>query len=327
MCRLSSFLIVLICSFCFSSCEKDFEEINKDPFNPTSTDIGPLFNSVIQSLTLGGNEQLFVYNEFLYKITQQAALTASSLQNLARGSEEIWSRYYTSLANIRDIESRIENYEGSPEAMNNIRAMIKTVIAFKTFKITDLYGDVPFFEAGQGFDDPEFIRPAFDSQESIYKFLLEDLKWVNDNANIDLPAMTASGEAYVSINGFDHLFEEDMLKWVKFANSMRLRHAIRMVEVDPGFANPIIKDILDNDLPLIEKGEDVLLIPDVLQWKRTGSHFAFSQHRTLRMGSNIWNQMSENNAIDGSGIFDSRARIFFEGNNANEWVPLSSSLK
>jgi hypothetical protein len=39
------------------------------------------------------------------------------------------------------------------------------------------------------------------------------------------------------------------------------------------------------------------------------------------MGSNIWRQMSAHDSIDGSGIFDPRAYIFFETNNENEWVP------
>ena len=38
------------------------------------------------------------------------------------------------------------------------------------------------------------------------------------------------------------------------------------------------------------------------------------------LGSNIWNQLSENDSINGSGIFDPRAYFFFETNNANEWV-------
>lgn len=302
------------------SCEKDFEEINRDPFNPTQTQIGPLFNGVVESLTLGGEEQLFVHNEFLYMLTQQAALTASSLQNLARGSEDIWVRYYAALSNIRDIESRITNYEGDPEEMDHISAMLKTLLALKTFKVTDLYGDIPFFEAGKGFSGPDFVRPAFDSQESIYKFLLEELKWVNDNVNTAVNPTTTAGNPYVQLNGFDHLFGENMMQWVKLANSLRLRHAMRMVEKDPEYATPIIKEIIEDDLSLIEAREDVLLIPRLLQWQRTGSHFAFREHRTLRMGTTMWRALSESDAMDGSGIFDPRARIFFETNNAGEWV-------
>ncbi|MFK7806288.1 MAG: SusD/RagB family nutrient-binding outer membrane lipoprotein, partial [Saprospiraceae bacterium] len=312
----------MILTFCLvSSCEKDFEEINVDPFSPTQTEIGPLFNGVIESLTLRGNEQLYLNNEILYPLTQQAALSAPTFQNPTIGLEEIWERYYLPLTNIRDIESRIENYEGDPAAMNNIRAMLKTVLAYKTFKVTDLFGDIPFFEAGKGFEGVDFVRPVFDDQETIYKFLLEELQWVNDNANLETEPITEGGEAYVSLNGFDNLFQEDMLMWVKFANSLRLRHAIRMVEKDPAFANPIIQEILDNDLPLIEEGEDIQLIPSALGWVKNWTFWSFNQHRKLRMGTTIWNQMSETDAIDGSGIYDSRARIFFETNNNNEWAP------
>jgi Starch-binding associating with outer membrane len=302
------------------SCQKGFEDLNQNPFKPTQTEIGPLFNGVMESLTLGWSEQLYLHNEIIYKLTQQAALTSTTFQNPSIGTEEVWSKYYLPLANIRDIESRIEAYEGDPEAMNNVRAMLKTLLAFKTFKVTDLFGDIPFFEAGKGFEGTEKVRPPFDSQESIYKFLLEELKWVNDNANTNPAPMTASGEPYVSLNGFDHLFEEDMVKWVKFANSLRLRHAMRMVEKDPDYATPIIQDILENDLPVVQKGEDVVLVPRRFDWKKQSTHWSFREHRKLRMGSNIWRHLSTSDAIDGSGIFDPRARIFFETNNANEWA-------
>lgn len=314
-------LAFIFCLIFITACEKDFAEINRDPFSPTQTEIGPLFNGVIASMALGGDEELFVNNEFLYGITQQAALTASSLQNLPRGTEEIWRKYYSALANIRDIEKRIDDYEGNPEAMNNIKAMLKTMLALKTFKVTDLFGAIPFFEAGRGFDGPDFVRPTYDGQEQIYKFLLDELKWVNENANTDSPAVTADGETYVALNGFDKLFQEDMSSWVKLANSLRLRHALRMSDRDPAYAEPIIKEILEDNLPLIETGEDVLLRPRSLLYRKTSAHFAFSQHRTLRMGSNIWRLLSENDAEDGSGIFDSRAYVFFEPNNGNDWTP------
>ena len=312
---------ILFALLFFFSCEKGFEELNRNPFQPTQTEIGPLFNSVIESLTLGWSEQLYLHNENLYKLTQQAALSATTFQNVSIGTEEAWSRYYNALTDIRAIEQRIANFDGEPEAMNNMQAMLKTVLAYKTFRLTDLFGAIPFFEAGKGFEDVNAVRPAFDSQESIYKFLLEELKWVNDNANLDADPMTATGEAYFSLNGFDVLFNEDMERWVKFANSLRLRHAIRMVEKDPAFAKPIIQEILEEDLPLIEKDEDVGIWPGQLGWRNEGVHWSFREHRKLRLGSTIWEQMAEHDSLDGSGIFDPRIRIFFETNNADEWAP------
>ena len=303
------------------ACEKGFEELNKNPTNPTEVGLGPLFNSVVQSLTMEGEEQLYLHNETLYKITQQAALSATTFQNVSIGAENHWGRYYAALADIREIELRLDNYEGEQEVVNNIRAMVKVLLAYKTFRLTDLFGDVPFFDAGKGFQDLDLVRPEFDGQEEIYKALMDDLKWVNDNANVDAEPMTAdSSEAYLSLDGFDNLFSEDMLLWVKFANSLRLRHAVRMVEKDPAFAQAIISEILTNELPLIEAGEDVALWPAKLGWKNLGVHWSFGEHKKLRMGSNIWNLMSETDSSDGSGIFDPRIKIFFETNHANEWV-------
>ena len=312
---LSAFFLVTI-----SSCEKDFKEINQNPFKPTQTEIGPLFNSVIESLTLGWDEQFYLHNEGLYKITQQAALSSTTFDNPSIGSEQVWSKYYSALTDIRDIERRIEAYEGDPEGMNNMKAMLKTALAYKTFRLTDLFGDIPFFDAGKGFEGLDFVRPKFDRQEEIYKFLFEELKWVNDNAKI-FDQVTTTGEVYFSINGFDALFNEDMEMWVKFANSLRLRHALRVSEIDPDLAANVIKDILENDLPLIEKGEDIGLWPEQLQWRNEGVHWSFREHRKLRLGTTMWNMLSENEAVDGSGIFDSRARIFFETNNEGEWSP------
>jgi hypothetical protein len=54
-------------------------------------------------------------------------------------------------------------------------------------------------------------------------------------------------------------------------------------------------------------------------FKNESLNWSFREHKNLRMGSNIWHQLSSHDSIDGSGIFDPRAYIFFETNNASEW--------
>ncbi|MCB0520977.1 MAG: SusD/RagB family nutrient-binding outer membrane lipoprotein [Lewinellaceae bacterium] len=310
------------------SCTKDFEEINQNPFYPTQTDIGPLFNTVVNSLRLGWNEQFYMHNETLYGVTQLAAKTAVGFDNITIGTEEAWGNYYKALAHIREIEERLDAMEVEEEALNNVRAQLKVLLAYKTFRITDLFGDMPFFDAGRGFESLDFARPKFDTQEEIYKYLLEDLKWVEDHINTVPNPTTASGEPYVSFGDFDNLFNADMLqdnkslvRWRKFANSLRLRYAMRMVEKDPAFAKPILQEIIDNKLPVIEEGEEVIMSPAQQDWRNESVIWSFAEHKKLRMGSNVWHQLSENDNTDGSGIFDPRARIFFETNNADKWVP------
>ncbi|MFK7926376.1 MAG: SusD/RagB family nutrient-binding outer membrane lipoprotein [Bacteroidia bacterium] len=305
----------------FSACDRDFDEINKNPFAPTTTDIGPLFNQAISTVRLGWNEQFYLHNEKLYQVTQQASLTAETFQNINLGTEEVWSNYYTALAHIREIERRFEAFGGEEEALNNVKAQTKILLAYKTFRITDLFGDMPFTEAGKAFQSVDNVRPAFDSQESIYKFLLEELAWAVENINLDITPTTVGGSPYVSYGDFDTFFEGDLRMWIKFANSLRLRHAVRMADKDPAYANPVIQQILEDNLLLIEDGEDVVMMPAAQNWLNRGLNWSFREHKKLRMGSTVWEELSETDAKDGSGIFDPRAYLFFEPNNAREWVP------
>ncbi len=319
--KYSGYVLILI--FLFVSCTKDFEEINTNPYGFTTASDGSLFNGIIQSLILTGNEQFYINNEILYKQTQQAALVKEAWGNFTLGTESMWSNYYRTMPSFRELEKRFGEMSPSGEVVN-MKAMLKIVLAYKTFKLTDIFGDMPFSDAGYGFQDLEYLHPKFDSQESIYKSLLEDLKWcdenINDTATVEEPFSTFSA--------FDRLFNGDMLKWQKFANSMRLRYALRMSEKEPDLAGEIILDIVQNDRPVLRGydftsyiGESACLWPAQMGFKNGSLNWSFREHTNLRMGSNIWHQMSANDSTNGAGIFDPRAYIFFEGNNNNQWVP------
>jgi hypothetical protein len=315
--------LFLLLLFILVSCKKDFEEINTDPYSFTTASDGALFNEVISTLQLGWNEQFYINNEILYQQTQLAALTREAWGNFSIGTDEIWGKYYQSLPEIRELEKRFSLYPDSA-GINNMRAMVKIILALKTFKVTDLFGNMPFTGAGYGFQDLELLRPKFDQQRDIYLFLLDELKWAEENIDENAPLV----EPYATFTGFDNLFKGDMLKWRKLANSLRLRHAMRMVEKEPVLAGEIIKDIIENELPVFVGYdfttpvlESACIWPAASGFRNESLSWSFREHKNLRMGSNIWHQLSYHDSIDGSGIFDPRAYIFFETNNANAWKP------
>ncbi len=315
------FLFILI--FSLVSCRKDFVEINTDPSSFTTASDGSLFNEVISSLGLGGNEQFYVNNEILYKQTQQAALTKEGWGNFTLGTEDIWSNYYGALPEIRELEKRFATYGNSP-GITNMRAMLKITIALKTFKVTDIFGDIPFSQAGYGFQTLDYLRPKFDKQRDIYLELLDALKWADEN--IDEAAPLA--EPYTTFIGFDKFFNGDMKKWRKLANSLRLRHAMRMAEKEPVIAGEIIKEVIENNRPVFigydlagPVLESACIWPAAIGVMNASLSWSFREHKNLRMGSNIWHRLSDHDSTDGSGIFDPRAYIFFETNNASKWVP------
>lgn len=304
------------------SCTKDFEEMNQDPNGFTTASDGSLLNGVIQSLILTGNEQFYIQNEILYKQTQQAALTASAWGNYSIGTEDIWSNYYGSLAEIRELEKRFSEKPSSTPGLNNMLAIVKILKAYKTFKVTDLFGDIPYSEAGYGFQNLASLHPRYDTQKDIYLSLLADLEWADTHIN---PADVA--EPFKTFAVFDKLFRGDMISWWKFANSLRLRYAMRMSEKEPELAGAIIRNIIQENRPVM-LGYDILnpvlesacLWPSTMGFKNSSVNWSFREHNNLRMGSCIWHCLSAHDSTDGSGIFDPRAFIFFETNEASKWV-------
>lgn len=311
----------------FSSCRKDFEEIDTNPQGFTTAGDGPLFNGIVQSLLPTWNEQFYINNEILYAQTQQAALTKAAWGNYTQGTEDMWSNYYKTLPAIRELEKRFATYPESP-ATNNMKAMLKIVKAFKTFRLTDIFGDIPYSEAGYGYQDLGKLYPAYDDQRSIYFSLLEDLAWAADNIN----DTAATAEPFTTFANFDKLFNGRRDMWRKFANSLRLRYAMRMVEKEPLLAAEIVGDVIGNNLPVLYGYdfitpvlESACIWPGANGFSNESVSWSFREHNGLRMGSTIWHQFSATDDPAGSGIFDPRAYIFFEGDQNEQWIPFPQS--
>jgi hypothetical protein len=306
-----------------TSCRKDFEEIDTNPEGFTTATDGSLFNGIIQSLMLSGNEQFYINNEILYAQTQQAALTQAAWGNYTIGTEDMWAGYYKSLPSVRELEKRFASYPPSA-AVTNMKAILMIVKAYKTFKLTDIFGDIPYSGAGFGYQDLTKLYPPYDAQRDIYLSLFDDLEWAA--ANISDTATNV--EPYTTFARFDKLFNGDLSMWRKFANSLRLRHAMRMSEKEPVLAADIIGDIIANNLPLL-LGYDFItpVLESACIWpaangiSNSSVSWSFREHNGLRMGSNVWHQFSYTDDPGGSGIFDPRAYIFFEGDQNEQWIP------
>ncbi|HOW30374.1 MAG TPA: SusD/RagB family nutrient-binding outer membrane lipoprotein [Bacteroidales bacterium] len=316
-------LIILPLLFTLVSCTKDFEEINNNPQGFTTASDGSLFNGIIESLVLTGNEQFYINNEILYKQTQLAALTKEAWGNYTIGTEALWENYYKILPSVRELEKRFDEAEPSA-SVTNMKAMLDIVFAYKTFKMTDIFGDMPVSKAGYGFQSLEDLHPAYDTQREIYLSMLDKLRVADSLIN----DTTLQVEPFLSFKSFDKLFKGDLSMWRKFANSLRLRYAMRMVNREPEIAGNIIKEILDNNRPLLMGYdftspvlESACLWPAAAGFKNESLNWSFREHNNLRMGTNLWHRLSANDNADGSGIFDPRAYIFFEPDGNNLWSP------
>jgi len=308
--------ITLILSFCLiitTGCDKGFDDINTNPLAPSNVNFGAVFNGLVQSLQLGWNRQLFLHNEVLYDVTEQAVVTAKTFGNVDGGAEDVWSNYYSALKNARELQERFDALTEDPRSADIVSAQLNVLMAYKTFQVTDFFGDIPYSEGGQAFATDEIIQPKYDSQEAIYKSLIEDL----EEASIIL---SGGGEpplgSYLRYGAFDTFLGDNTDRWVRFCNSLLLRHLVRMYDVNPDYAGPRVKNLVESVANFITEGSDIVMSPAAQNWTNLGVNWSFREHNKVRLGSTIWNFMTD----DEGEILDPRLRFFFEENNTGEWV-------
>ena len=322
-------LIVCAVALALASCTKKFEEMNQDPFSPTWTTIEALFNGVVSSLQQSMNEQFYLQNEIWYPETELGALTSESWGNSQIGTSNVWTDYYHMLANIRELEKRFDAMaaeQADPAICDKVRAQLNVLKAYQTFKVTDIFGDMPYSQAGRIWENSSqaTMKPEWDTQESIYKSLLEELKWSRDILHAD-SATTANGNEFYRLP-YEVLLSNDYVLWAEFANSLILRHGLRMYDKEPDFATPLLVEAYNYIYTKMSSsggaslGGGICLWPSVLgtNWD---VNWSFREHKHLRMGETVWSCLSSTDDMDGSGIFDYRTYLFFDTSHKNDSFP------
>jgi hypothetical protein len=215
-----------------NSCTEDFDEINTDPLALTADKVDAsligLAFAQTQYNTVNGVHWRFQISQNLFSdlYAQYFATTAANFDSdlnvqVGRWSDLCWTSFYGQAApNIKFVEDFTMS-EGNEDPVGNAVAKIWRVYGYH--RITDYYGPIPYFEFGNA----ELSVP-YDSQESIYRDFFTTL----DEA-VSVLKSNPSGSAFGTN---DLIYAGDASKWLTFANTLRLRLAMRVRFVDPALA-------------------------------------------------------------------------------------------
>ncbi len=229
-------LILLPLIFTFSC--SNFEEINTDPARASETLPEYLLSNAEKSATDG------IYNKY-YNARQGMQLAQywtgtdkTAATRYLYWDDGFWSQLYSGpLADLKEIELY---YTDHPESKSqHMMAVVEILKAYIYHNLTDVYIDIPYSQALSG---NEFVQPIFDESQEIYSSLLERLS----------SQISVLQEPSRSIRG-DIIAEGDPDRWVKFANALRMRMAMRMVDVNESAARTIIEDAARNTFSSIEE--------------------------------------------------------------------------
>ena len=128
----------------------------------------------------------------------------------------VWDKLYA--VSIKNIVDAIANSEDKP----NTNAALRIHRVYLMAMLTDIYGDLPCTEAGLGFISG-ISTPKYDSQEDIYNFIFTELAACVDQL----------GTGSDRIGGDVTSMKGDANAWRKYANTLRMRYAMRISEVNP----------------------------------------------------------------------------------------------
>lgn len=223
--KISYYISALILVFSLSSCS-NFGSMNVNPEAITQNVMDYTLEFSNVEMYCYGTEYEAWRNGLIYCSTmlQHTASTESYWNGdkytySAGYNSAYWDRIYPN--GIRNVIDLLENWKDNNKYFAEYQmARIMKVLMFQ--RMTDMYGDCPYFNAGNGYYKANGY-PAYDTQKDIYADMLNELNEAATNLN----------GATSSIGSADIIYGGDCAKWQKFAYSLMLRVAMRLSKVDP----------------------------------------------------------------------------------------------
>ena len=229
----NNYWIFVVALFTLLTSCHDFEEINTDPTRMTNIDVASLLTQVVYDAGTRSRSYGDIGNYVGQYWTNTSLIDQRHRYDFkGSDSEEIYDNIYGTLYDIDDLKQRARG-----EQLDDYLAAGLVLEAYLTTYLTDVFGPVPYSEALQG--DQLNFRPAFDTQQAIYRANLDSLELA-----YSLLETKPQGNF---IRGGDPFYLGDHTKWRKLTNSLKLRMYMKMAKVDPSVA--------DNIAALINAGE------------------------------------------------------------------------
>jgi len=240
--------LILLSAFLFSSagCKK-LLDVNTDPNNALDAPVEVLLPSAETGLTFAVGNTLTINGGIWSQYWTQSPTSSQykSLDQYAPAQGDFGNVWFNiEVDALENFQKVIDKGNATNKKQYVAIAMLLKAYAFQLS--TDLWGDVPFSEALQGDATTQILNPKYDSQSDIYNGLV---KLVDDATKLINPDEPVPGND-------DLIYQGDMEKWLRFANTLKLRIGLRLAKKDAARAATIVKSLAGADF--IQPGEPAL---------------------------------------------------------------------
>ena len=211
--------------FVTASCSDSYmEELNTDESKAVS--IAPsaqLTTALLQ--TYGDFGLMDTYRSYITGFTQHLAggWNVTNYAGSVHADDDqmrlVWDQFYS--VAIKNLVDAIANSDELP----NTNAALRIHRVYMMSVLTDIYGDIPCIDAGKGYTEG-IANPKYDKQEDIYNWFFEELT----------ACVAQLGTGSDRIGGDVTSLSGDAAAWKRYANSLRMRFAMRISQVNPAKA-------------------------------------------------------------------------------------------
>jgi hypothetical protein len=223
---LFSLLILIIVA---SGCQKNFEKFNTDQTGISNANLDittvfkPLQHEIFHNYQTGQNLSSDGFGGYMMSPTPfKAAYDLNYFLVDGWDSNGFNDMYTYIFAPVNKIAS-----VGTKKSLPDFWAIALIVKVEAMHRVTDKFGPIPYSQVGKS-----LVATPYDSQQSVYNQFFLEL----DTAVNTLQTYVAANPGKTPFQNYDLIYNGDYTKWIKFANSLRLRLAMHIVKADPATA-------------------------------------------------------------------------------------------
>jgi hypothetical protein len=244
--KATNFVLVL---FMGNACTDNFEELNTNPalvsenlVKPEMVMTGVLKNSIFDYFVTNTPSNISEYSGY---VTNEATGNLFLPCNCTNP----FNYYRNHIINLNEVI----RMTSSDPSRSNQTAIARVWRAWVYQTMTDAYGDIPYSEAAKDVNNV-INQPVYDPQDAIYRDMLNELK--------EAAASLSTDPSKVSFGNADILYKGNVDLWRRFANSLRLRMAVRVRYADAALAQQHISEVVTQ--PMIEQNNHNAILRTLL---------------------------------------------------------------
>jgi len=202
--------------------------VNNNPNAPTAVPPATLFTNGVQTAVgnwLGSGYDLRNIELIVQQLAENQYIGNDQYKGVGPGGANgNWQAAYQN--DLEDLQVVVRQGMAANDASLWAPALIMQQWEFGY--LTDSWGDVPYSQALQGDSSVAVLAPAYDPQQQIYSGFF---------ANLAKAATALASTTSSSLGAADPIYQGNKTKWIRFANSLRARDAMRIINADPATAN------------------------------------------------------------------------------------------